>query len=324
MMGTFRASIPLLWLLAILLGNCAGGCSSLAKKGNVLPTSLVRSTPTPSHDRLWKVEQSSMPVAQYDGTRVQIRQVREARWRTNTDRDLKYGDWSFRWDDILGVDFITVPFKDLPMLAHTMLSFPLRDGRAICVSVEARLEEDEVYSPIAGTGPNYELIYVIGDEEDLLGLRAVARTDDVYLYPSKATPQQAAALLRVILDRANGLRESPEFYHSVNNNCTTNLISHLLEVVDIDPDQIWSRYVPGMSTDRWAYDLGLLASDYSFAETRRKAWVSSQIRQFVGERDFSQKIRSHIESPDFGFDFEALGSFEGLKQPPKENAGIER
>jgi hypothetical protein len=220
-----------------------------------------------------------------------IRHVRQARWRSESDREIRYEDWQIRWDDVVGVDFVVVPFQQIPLLAHTMLSFRLSDGRALGLSVEARLESDEHYAAVAGAARQFELIYVLADEPDLFGLRAVARGDDVYLYESRATPEQAAELLRVVLRRANQLKRQPEFYDSLVNNCTTNLVDLLAEVGNLSADALEVARLPGQSTGRWAYEMGLLRAEAPFPEVRRRAWISDQIRRYRQAPDFSRRIR---------------------------------
>lgn len=305
---------PLVLALALLLAT-SGGCAKLkvqpdmispGKNGEITRTSKP---PTfdpkiiteaidpgpPSHNRPWKIEQAVLPFAEITTAGVTIRNVRECRWKSETEKSVQHTDWNFAWDDIEGVDFVVVPFKTMPLLAHTMLSFRLKDGRAMVVSVEARLEHGEAYSPWAGAARQFELMYVIGDEQDLYGLRANARRDDIFLYPSTAHPEQASKLLKNILIRTNAIAAQPEYYDSLTNNCTTNIIDHVLQLREDNSVRLqmldqWRSRFPGNS-DRMAYDLGLLQTDQPFEDARTNAWVSSRIRQHIGQDDFSVAIR---------------------------------
>lgn len=248
-----------------------------------------------THQRPWRIEQAVLPYAELSDDAVTIRNVRQCRWEGETDKSVRHEDWKFDWAEVEGVDFVVVPFKTMPLLAHTMLTFRLSDGRALVVSVEARLEQGEVYSPWAGAAKQYELMYVIGDEQDLFGLRANARRDDIYLYPSTASKEQCVMLLKNILIRTNAIAAKPEYYDSLSNNCTTNIIDHVLQLRGDDPVRLqlldqWRTRFPGNS-DRMAYDLGLIQTDASFEETKTKAWVSSRVRQYIGQDDFSIAIR---------------------------------
>src|SRR5262249_45004567 len=125
------------------------------------------------------------------------------------------------------VDFLRVPFPETDELAHTMLSFGFDDGEYLALSVEIRKEQEETYNPVWAMFNKYELMYVLGDERDLIGLRSNFRRNDVYLYETNATPEQVRKLFEGVLARANKLKKEPEFYNTLTNNCTTNLVRHV-------------------------------------------------------------------------------------------------
>lgn len=298
--GTQRASSPAvrsvsccaaIGLTTLTLMLCvATGCARLPRFAAELPD---RVNNQPSHHRRWKPYMAIVPYADglEDPSEVTVRNVRQCRWISADHAKCRWSDWTIRWDHVCGVDFIVVPFPDAPSLAHTMLSFDLGDGRHLVASVEARLEVDESYSALAGSVRQYELMYVLGDETDLLGLRAEHRRNEVYLYPSIATPAQASALLRHVLARANDLSKQPEYYDSLTNNCTTNLVAHIehLKPGSI-PRNSLENLLPGHS-DALAYRLGLLKTRLPFVEARKQANVSMRIRQHLGQPDFSKQIR---------------------------------
>ena len=60
-----------------------------------------------------------------------------------------------------------------------MLSFGFEDGTYLAVSVEVRLEEDESYSPVGGLMRQFEIMYVVADERDVIRLRTRHRDADV-------------------------------------------------------------------------------------------------------------------------------------------------
>lgn len=286
-MGYWKNRIAL--ILFALVPLCAG-CSRWTvgeRLGRNLPDALRGE---PQQNRRWQPQLAVLPYAEMTAEGVTIRNVRQCRWKSGTEAVVKHRDWRIRWDDVQTTDFIMVPFPDSPYLAHTMFSFGLTGGRQIVVSVEARLEKGESFGAVAGSVRQFELMYVVADEVDVLGLRAEQRRDDVFLYRTVATPEQSVELLRSMLRRANGLAESPEFYDSVVNNCMTNLVDHLNEV---KPGMVSASVVgllPGTS-DAFAYELGLLETDLPFEQARQQAAVSLRVRQYIDDPDFSQKIR---------------------------------
>src|SRR6185312_10855867 len=150
-----------------------------------------------------------------------------------------------------GVDFIVVPFKGMAALAHVMISFQIAnpDGTRdhLAVSVETRKEREENYNPVKGSTNTYELMYVVADERDVIQYRTNYNNEDVYLYHTVAGPQDARALLVDVLGRVNQIHEHPEFYNTLTNNCTSNIVDH---VNKIKPNRIVTDYrvlLPGYS-----------------------------------------------------------------------------
>ncbi|QEG38306.1 hypothetical protein UC8_02620 [Roseimaritima ulvae] len=276
-------------LLPCFLLACLG-CSSLRSTERVIRSLPDAVADQPRQDRDWLPYQAVLAYAETDRQGATIRNVRQCRWTSDQEAVIQYSDWKIRWEDVRSVDFIVVPFDNTPSLAHTMLSFGMADGRHLAASVEARLQQGESFSAVAGSVRQFELIYVLADEVDLLGLRAEHRQDDVYLYRSIATPEQAAELLRHVLRRTNQLAAQPEFYDSIANNCTTNLIEHINHISPETVPSTLQNLLPGHS-DSMAYDLGLLATPLPFEQARKQANVTMRIRQHLKDPDFSQRIR---------------------------------
>ena len=70
---------------------------------------------------------------------------------------------------------------------------------------------DEAYSLVAGALRQYELIYIFGDEKDLLTLRALVRGSALHLYPIKAEPEFIVSLFKDLAMSANALHDKPTF-----------------------------------------------------------------------------------------------------------------
>jgi len=205
-----------------------------------------------------------------------------------------YYDKSFDLATIRGVDFLMVPFKGTPSLAHTMLSFELvgPDGQReyLAVSVETRKEKDETYAAWKGSARQYELMYVLADERDVIKQRTNFRHEDVYLYDTTATPEVARQLFVDVMGRANELAARPEFYDTITNNCTTNIVRHIDRV---RPNRITydlRALLPGLS-DQLAYDQGLLVRYGTFQETKQRAYINPLAERYADREDFSQLIR---------------------------------
>jgi hypothetical protein len=254
----------------------------------------VQKTVAPSNFRDWTPEQAVLPYAEFDGDRVRVHNVRDCQYFAEDVFVVEYCDRTFDVSTIRGVDFFMVPFEAMPSLAHTMLSFEFTgpDGKPqyLAVSVETRKEKKERYNPVKGSARQYELMYVLADEEDAVKQRINFRGEDVYLYRSTATPEASRQLFVDIMGRVNELASQPEFYNTLSNNCTSNIIRHINR---IRPNRIVSDFrtlLPGYS-DELAYDEGLIVSYGSFEETKRRAHVNELAARCTDRDDFSQAIR---------------------------------
>jgi hypothetical protein len=235
-------------------------------------------------------EQRVLPRADIQGDKVHIHNVRNAQFFSYRDCIVDYYDKTYDLTQLKSVDFVMIPFADNRAIAHTLLSFGFEGDEYVGVSVEVRLEKGESYSAAVGLLGQFELMYVVADERDLLPVRPEHRGVDVLLYRSTATPAQARALFLDVMQRVNQLYEQPEFYDTLRNNCTTNIVRHINAIA---PDKVPHDYrvlLPGYA-DSLAYELGLIDTSLPFEETRRRARVSDQILKYKNDPRFSARIR---------------------------------
>ena len=253
--------------------------------------SSTRKTPNlPSNNRNWRPDLAVLPVADITGDRIKLYHIRDCVYRTEEDYDVRLFDRELALSDVRSVDFIVVPFQGTPALAHTMLSFGLANGEHFVVSVEGRLEQGEQYSTLSGAMHGYELMVVIGTERDLILLRTEVRKVDVYLYPTRVTPEQAQRVFVAMLGRANELARKPEFYDLLSNNCTTNIVDHINGLKPGSIPNDLRVLLPGHS-DRMAYDLGLLAVSGPFDQIKASSHINLAAHLNYDAPDFSARIR---------------------------------
>jgi hypothetical protein len=245
----------------------------------------------PSNNRDWLPDVAVLPFAEIEKNQAVVHNIRNCTYRADNEYVIKHYDRTFDLNKIRTVDFIVAPFKEAQGLAHTMMSFGFENDEHICVSVEARLEKGEKYAPVLGAMKQFELIYVLADERDVIVRRTRFRDVDVYLYRTVATPEQSREIFVDVLERVNKLYREPEFYDSLTNNCTTNLVNH---VNQIRPNRVplWDLRVllPGYA-DQLAYELGLLDKSKPFEQLRSEAHINSQANQVATRDDFSKLIR---------------------------------
>lgn len=269
---------PLIWAVALSVA----GCASVEKR---LSPSLFRD---------WVPEQAVLPTVQTNGQQLTVHNVRNCKYFANDVYMVDYYDKTVDLSRVRGVDYIVVPFEGAPALAHVFLSFQIEgpDGKPdhLAVSVETRKEKDEKYNPVKGSINQYELIYVVADERDVIQYRTVYNGEQVYLYHTTASPEASQALFTDVMNRVNLLAQRPEFYDTLTNNCTSNIVHH---VNRIKPSRIVADYralLPGYS-DRLAYDEGLIERHGTFEQTKELAYINPIAQRYAGREDFSELIR---------------------------------
>lgn len=244
----------------------------------------------PSHDRLWRPDLAILPYAEIEHDRILLKNIRDCDYRTEDDYDVRQFDRQILLTDVRTIDFIVVPFVNAPLIAHTMLSFGLANGEQVVFSVEARLETHESYALGASTNNQYELIWVVGTERDLILLRTEVRKVDVYLYPIKASPEQVQKAFLAAVARVNQIAREPEFYDLVTNNCTTNIVDLVNQIRPGTVQGDLRILLPGHS-DRLAYELGLLAAQGPFEEIKAASKINLAAQLHADDPHFSQAIR---------------------------------
>jgi hypothetical protein len=245
----------------------------------------------PSNAREWTVDQSRLPRAEIHGDRVVVHDVRDFAWRSTTDYTPAWEDRTYDLSRIDRAWFVVEPFSGFPGAAHTFLTFGFDDGTYLAASAEIRKERGESFSPWQGLFRNYELMWVLGDERDLVQLRTGPRHDTVYLYPVKASRATVRAMFVDVLARANALAARPAFYNTAFANCTTSLA----DVANrLQPGRVpfsWHLLLPGHSDER-ALALGLIDFDGGIEQARARFRIDDKAARAAGRADFSARIRA--------------------------------
>lgn len=282
-------------LLVAALGAAGWRCRTAAGRRlafiviPVLGLAAVYWLTPPRNDRAWQSDESRMPSTEIAGDVATIHNFRNFDWTSKTTAHERWETRTVRLSNLRGVDFIMVRWPGFEHICHTMLSFDFGPEGFICASVDARLEEGESYSPVAGAFRAYEILYVLGDERDIVRLRTNFRKDDVYMFRLKATPGRARELFTGYLNRANELRERPAWYNSLTTNCTTT-IRHHAELLNLENPWSWEVLANG-HLDSLFYKRGRLAGNLPLAELRARSAVSAAA-QTAPLADFSTVIRA--------------------------------
>ena len=246
----------------------------------------------PRANRTWVEPHAVMARADVRGDSVHLQRLRNFSYTSEEQFTPAYYDRDYDLTKLETVWFIVTPFsRTWRGPAHTFVSFGFSDSQYVAISVEARREPGETYSALTGLFNQFEVIYVVGDERDLIGSRAVYGGYDVYVYPIRTTPARARALFTEMLARSNALASRPEFYNTLTNNCTSNVVDHVNHLVPHAVPHGIRTILPGYA-DGVAYSLGLIDNSISLDESRRRYLVNAQARRYATSPDFSRRIRS--------------------------------
>jgi hypothetical protein len=245
-------------------------------------------TLVPSNARNWEPEYAIAPSVDRDGELVTIHGIRNGDYDAGGKFEPNTHSATFAVGELNEVDLVSSHWGS-DAIAHVFISFGFTDGRHIAISVETRREVGEEYSILGGFFRRYEIIYVAADERDLIGVRSDVRRESVYLYPLVATNEEIRRLFLSYVDRIASLSTNPEFYNTVTNNCTTNVLQRANAVSSKRIPSNWTVLLSGYS-DEYVYDLGRMSHRLPFADLKQE----SLIRRPPGARpgkDFSSDIR---------------------------------
>jgi Domain of unknown function (DUF4105) len=245
----------------------------------------------PSHDRPWRPEVAVMPRAILDGDRVRITHVRNFDYRSRNDFTVRYEEREIRLSHLTALDFF-VSYWSEGLVGHTFLSFIFDDAPPLSISIETRPEVGEGFSPIASMFKQFELIYVVGDERDIVRVRTNYREENVYLYRLNASDVDARRLLLVYLDRINELADRPEFYHLLSNSCTINIVRYANAAGRVGRFDV--RHLLNGLIDSYLYHSGRVDTTLPFDELRRRSLINEAAQAADDAPDFSERIRASL------------------------------
>jgi len=246
---------------------------------------------SPSHDRNWRPEVAVMPRATIDGDRVHITGVRDFDYRSRDDFTVRYEEREVQLSHLTGLDFFVSYWSEGPV-AHTFVSFTFDNAPPLSISIETRPEVGEGFDPIASLFKQFELIYVVGYERDLVRVRTNYRKETVYLYRLNSPVENVRKLLLVYLERINELADRPEFYHLLTNSCTINIIRYANAAGRTGQFNI--RHLLNGLIDSYLYHSGRVDTTLPFEELRRRSLINDVAQAADAALNFSDRIRASL------------------------------
>ena len=204
---------------------------------------------------------------------------------------MRYEEREVQLSHLTGLDFF-VSYWSEGLVGHTFLSFIFDNAPPLSISIETRPEVGEGFNPVASLFKQFELIYVVGDERDLVRVRTNYRKETVYLYRLNSPPDDVRRLLMVYLKRINELADQPEFYHLLSNSCTINIIRYMNAAGR--PGRFDIRHLLNGMIDSYLYHSGRVDTTLPFDELRRRSRINEAALAADDVPDFSARIRASL------------------------------
>ncbi len=251
----------------------------------------------PSNDRQWVPEVKNAPWAEVNGDLVTIYNVRNFKYRTESDFDAMYDTRTFNVSELSEVDMIVTYWAGKP-IAHLMVSFGFNNRDFIAFSIETRKEVGESYSAVDGFFRNYELTYVVADERDVIGVRTNHRAPEerVYVLRTRMALQNGRKLFLEYVRRINKLKEHPAFYNTLTTNCTTQVLDQVKSFGGV-ANYTWKILLSGYVPD-YLYETETLMPGMSFDDIMNKSLVNERAKKFIDAPNFSEAIREGVPHPE--------------------------
>lgn len=247
----------------------------------------------PSNDRDWQPDLAILASADITGDSITVHNIRNCDYRTETDFTCHYYDKTFDLAKLNHVDFFLV-YWGSPSIAHTIMSFDFEGQGVVSFSIETRKEIGENYSTVKGFFRQYELLYVVADERDVVRLRTNYREggkgEDVYLYRLMVKPDVARKIFLSYLSEVNRLKEAPQWYNALTDNCTTSILNHTMPY---NPNARFDwRLIANGYIDEMLYERGNIDTSLPFAELKKRSYINPLAQAADKDPGFSQLIRS--------------------------------
>lgn len=249
----------------------------------------------PSLTRNWSPDQAVMPSIHFlDDEKVRINNIRDIHYRSTRDYDLEFYDRTIDLNDVETAWLAISPFAAFGA-AHAFVSFGFKDGTYLSISIEIRRKKGKRFTPVKAFMRQFEMMYVIADESDVIKVRTNRIKYTVRLYPIQAEKARIKAVFLDMLHRADKLGVEPEFYNTLWNNCTTNIIKHTRRFSD-KPIPFWDlRYLFPENLDKIAYKLNMIDTHLSYEKAREHFDITEIAQAADDDEDFSKAIRVNFK-----------------------------
>jgi hypothetical protein len=243
----------------------------------------------PTNDRDWQPDVAQTAWTERVGEKISIHNLRNFDYEPGLPAKPRWETKVVDLHQLQAVDLF-INFWGSTMICHPIVSFQFGARDHVAISVETRMAKGQTYSTVRGFFKQYQLIYIIADERDVIRVRTNYRHEQLYLYRTSIPPDRARRLFLSYLKTVDALHKQPQFYNALTSNCTTNVRTHTAATAAKPAAWDWRMLVNG-TVDNLVYERGGFASHLPFAELKERSLIDAKARVADQAADFSEQIR---------------------------------
>lgn len=203
-----------------------------------------------------KVHQKPPTLINRSGSKFQVRDVR---WgytpgQPKTSDNLQFANTTIDASMVDHVYFVLKPFPPEWIAAHSLFLFTFKKGgclnstgqetKGMFLSIEAYQNEKQKYSLTEGLKNVFGVSWILCTWEDYTETSCGLEKARLIPYLLKITPQEGSRLLEETISQAVVPRQG-EYYNTITNNCTNNLIILLNRILPKERQfKLWA--IPSM------------------------------------------------------------------------------
>lgn len=249
----------------------------------------------------YEAYQKAPSLAQEKDGRLKVSNIR---WKIEQDPTSKERKASHSWetatidpDKVLNAFFVLKPFAPKFIAAHSLYVFTFAEGgmvaedgqesQSLALSIEAHKKIGQSYGLIKTMKKSFNIVWLLTTWDNYANLNVnfnKSSDTELFIYPMKLSREQTKALLIETVKQAC-VNRSGEFYHTIRNNCTNNLVVLLNRVVDKD-QQIKLWRIPGV-----IYNLKTTMPLRLAKLLKKKGFISEPMKK-VTRQDFYTDIEA--------------------------------
>lgn len=269
----FAVSLAVVWTASCFV--CRAWWMLAVIEGMILLSFLLLTPERRFASERWSVECRRVPELKFlpDG-KVAISNIRNFRYRTAEDFDIRYKNDVFDPEKLASLDIALSYWYKVDLVAHMLLCFNFRDGRKLAVSFEPRVPDGKKGgSFFLGIYRQYGRMMLFAAPEDIFDLRSRYRGETLYIYRCAVNGAELKNIFLHIANQAEEIMHKNGFYHSITDNCTTGFREALRHSARLEEFDL--RWIFNGLFDRYLFEKGFLErrNGESFGSLKSRSFV---------------------------------------------------